>query len=331
MDKTISAVRKNTWLFSARADIAFFALSVAFIFLLRIPTLGKSIFTIKLVLFTAGMAHVTATLLPVFFDANVFSQITSRQWLTITALILTTIAIFFVSPIMYLVVFHFYTLHHTIMQQYGFVRITHRKSADSPSLKLIELSFFFLFILIGIVYWHLGLSHVALKLVHSRPIVLPFHFSQIAHLKYWILGGYLSALLSFLFTKFFVFRTDNLSSLILILNSHSIFLLLLLFSKSVLIFLIAMRLSHDFPYLYLIRKQWAKSPNYFGWFKNKKRVLVPVSFVAGLALLLQFFNLYDQKLSPEIPTLIYVLAWTPSVFHYLVDGIIWKKNFQLRV
>ncbi len=331
MDKAVTGVRQNIWLFSARADIAFFAFSLVIILVLRTSTILKSLSLFKLVIFTAGMAHVTSTLLPVFFDTKVSSQISTKQWLTICLFVLATFAIFFISPVGYLVMFHFYTLYHTVMQQYGFIRITHRKSSDPLRLKQLELAFFFLFVLIGLIYWHLGFSQTAIKLVRFHAIEIPFYFSAPAQLKYWILSGYLSALISFLFTKFFIFRSDNPSSFFLTLNSHCIFLLLLLFSKSVLIFLIAMRLSHDFPYLYLVQRQWAKSPNYSGWFKNKKKLWIPFSFVAGLAVLLQLCNLYDRKLSPEIPTLFYLLAWTPSVFHYLVDGIIWKKSFQLKV
>lgn len=339
------------WLFSKRIDILgmFLPFTLMWVIFLCLPSEFLEIdFPLwAWVVFVLGIdvSHVWSTFFRTYFDRQEFEN--HRVILMISPIVLFMLAfsLAFISIEVFWRVLAYLAVFHFIKQQYGFLALYRLRKGKKVSTKLRLSDKFIIYLGTGIpiVIWHFSPDPNFNWFVQND-----FVFFNNSVLVYTIIKYVLSSLYFILLIIWFVVNLKNGISLGAILWVS--FTVLnwfwgIVFLESDIVFTITNVVGHGIPYLLLIGfYKSEKSRIKRKTFSFYKWISIIFSIVLIFALIEEYF--WDRLLNHEkgdffdsftpyfeffsenhsVEALLLAILVLPQLWHYFIDGIIWKAN-----
>lgn len=343
---------KLPWIHNAKYDLSFFflpsAISILIVLFLdfwnKLPKSDNNWNWLLLVVLV-DVAHVWATLFRTYLNKEALSRF--KKYLVfyplISFLFLSTLYLY--SPFLFWRVMAYLALFHFMRQQVGFLAIYLRNYSPQSFHRRISTIYIWLCMLVPVLDWHTR------KREFSWFIKGDFFFLDMNIVEFlWISFAILSIV-------YILFELINYKKSKLLANLH-ILLTFLIWAGGIsylnndFAFSITNIIHHGFPYLALIWISSLYQTNYQTLFPRIKfnsqgslfkRVLIFIMVIFLLAIIEEilwdkflwheregflFFSDYVDIANPLLAFLVGFLA-TPQVTHYLLDGVIWKRENKL--
>lgn len=238
-----------------------------------------------------------------------------RQNLTLVFLSCFAISIVGIFSVHYFkVLFGYFGLYHIIMQLYGLLIISSKKSQDKIEEKM-ALAVFCVMIIASLLYWFQGFSRVPHSYMVSNnilkiPTLIPA--SVLITIVLYSAASYLLYALYKLIAK----KILNQGQLIVMIGTFVIFSIGLVFAKSNNLFYLLSLTFHGLTYsahLYFAKERSDKG----AIVKRKMNVVYTLVGAILWTISLEYFA--DKEF-------LYPLLYAPLIMHFVFDGYFWKKN-----
>lgn len=242
----------------------------------------------------------------------------------------------------YLAVYHF------IKQQVGITRLYTFKESLSSKLKKEKILYAYLFTIFPVLYWH-----VTERSFHwfVKKDFFAFHQTKLSHLIHILL---LLLFCVFLLRSIYTFKQGQrtLRTDAFLLTTFCVWYVGIVFLNSDWAFSITNVIAHGIPYIALIWYASLVTPYTARWIKmkfffHKNRRILFFFFLTSLFLLgyieeffwdkfvwherdFVFFNTAKIEVSELTLSWLVPLLSVPQVTHYILDGIIWKKERRIK-
>lgn len=212
------------------------------------------------------------------------------------------------------VLFGYFGLYHIIMQIYGLLVISYKRSQDEIE-KKISLAAYCVFVFSSLMFWFQGFSRVPHSyMVKNNILSLPALIQASLLIGSVVLAA--AVYLGYIAYKGFTKRIINQGQLCIMLGAFLIFAVGLVFARSNNLFYLLSLTFHGLTYSAHV--YYAKDKAHKGAVvKYKMSVILTLIGAIIWTWSLDHFN--DKEF-------LYPLIYSPLVIHFVFDGFIWKKN-----
>lgn len=311
--------------------------------LLRNDTLPESAWLFLIVFVDVG--HVYSTLYRTYADKSLVLKNKNLFFGLPILLFMCSVLLHSLNPMLFWRALAYLAVYHFIRQQYGFMRIYSRKNTYSRFKQLIDSISIYAVTLLPIVYWHFSDDRRFHWFV-SGDFILGNQPSILIITKYF----FWAILAIYTFTELKVTSTTqqiNFQKNAILYGTALTWYVGIIYFNSDLVFTLLNVICHGIPYVALVwihgkkKNETTSSGNYlikliYGQY-SLVFFLIPLFLLAWFEEglwdsfvwkehdgLFPLLNLLHTELSTSLLNLIVPLLALPQLFHYVIDGFIWK-------
>lgn len=293
------------------------------------------------------VGHVYSTIYRTYFDKEIIRKNPTLFFLSPVLIYITGVMLHSVNPLLFWRAMAYLAVFHFIRQQYGFLRLYTRNEKESVS-KRMDAVMIYSSTLYPLLYWHFEGQQSFNWFIDNDFIYLNFPGAIP------ILTALYLIIISIYFIKevyvFFIYKSFNLPKNVLIVGTTLSWYFGIVYFKGDVTFTLLNVVSHGVPYYALV---WAYGNN-----KSKNavsvrnttvldRIFKPVNLIFFIGILLVFAYMEETiwdglvwkehlkvfPLSLKLPDIssnhlimsfLIPLFSLPQLFHYFIDGFIWK-------
>lgn len=285
----------------------------------------KSLIYFFLIKYITDATHVMSTYFLFLKSSAHRRALNSKLYLVPVLTILVSYLIYGYSTQTFEVILGYMALFHIVMQQFGWLKISHRLNKCDSFEQKINYSAFIGMTLMPILYWHSGASVVSPSYFYPENIKVIFSTKMAG---YFVLGSYLltAPMVFYTIFNFLKNRIVNLSSVLITIATGNIFYIGLIYAKSPTYFWLSLIITHAWGYHFFISKNLMQLEGFSSQANSyKKNTRVILSWMLAIILLAgtwYYFIFSFKHLKWVIPML-----WSPLLIHYVFDSIVWKRKF----
>jgi hypothetical protein len=295
------------------------------------------------------VAHVHSTLFKTYFDAKSFARHRTLYLIVpVLSYVLFVLLYWQVGSVIFWRVLAYIAVFHFIRQQYGFVRLYNRQETQARWLTRFDEWVIYGATLVPILHWHVNSPRNFVWFVENDFYLIPS-----TRLREFILVIYVLLVLSYILKEVYCIVSGclNLPRILLILGTFLTWYFGIMYFNNDLIFTILNVVVHGIPYIWLVWMDIQKRKPFVGGLSKKlfspQGLIFFFVSIGGLAYLEE--GLWDALQWREYPSLFSWLYGLPSHFtdnelallipllalpqitHYVLDGFIWKRGFDMSV
>ncbi|MDR6561603.1 MULTISPECIES: hypothetical protein [unclassified Arcicella] len=346
---------KQPWITNSKTDLllihtpTFVALALSFLFTRsslmyeETPLWAWVIFILLI-----DVAHVHSTLFKTYFDSHSFTK-----HKTLYLLIPLLSYLFFVSLywyggnlwfwriLAYLAVFHF------IRQQYGFVRLYNRQHQQASYFDIFDELIIYLATILPIIHWHLNSPRNFVWFIEKDFYLMPSTAMYLSAVN-WL---YISFVVIYLLKEAYCILNNqlNIPRILLMLGTGASWYLGIVVFNNDLVFTILNVVTHGIPYMGLIWIDLQKRKGTITGFSSvvfsKYGLFIFIVTIVSIAYfeealwdatqwgsyesLFSWAYFLPTTDSVLVQSLLIPLLALPQITHYVLDGFIWKRSFEV--
>lgn len=325
---------KAGWVFSAGLDLALvwgliaFVTLVSFIFKIHSFSYWDSIESLAALKIPINLAHVMATIYPLFIRWN-FQQLSSGlSFLFVLAPCALSLVLFSISPHLFYSVLAYAAISHILLQQYGMAMVCRAKAKEPLDLRWLDNLEMWNILIFPVLWWQSSLSSIEkVYFIESDfYFLVPVFLAKTALVIHWLIH-------IFYLAKLYTSKTSlNVPKLSMMLGTWVwLYLSLVVFENSF-IFWSCLITIHGIIYIlhsYRDYKFRSGKISFDGrWslkvFSHPVTYLVVINLLATLWSL--FYGVIPETMLKAAENPIHIMVWWPLIIHYSLDSLIWKKR-----
>lgn len=285
------------------------------------------------------VGHVYSTLYRTYFDPILFQKHRKRFLLIPACCFTLAFSLHYLSPQWFWRCMAYLAVWHFIRQQYGFLKLYNRKRQDPRWKNLLQTAAIYAATLYPIAYWHLSNDRQFNWFVQGDFFYFPWKSAWLLPLQtaYWLILG------TYLITELLGPQRHYPRLLLIVGTAISWYVGIISFNHD-LSFTLFNVVSHGIPYMALVAvKSQTLRPEKNG--RNPWMIIYFYLFSLAILAYLEeglwdgwvwqehnsIFPIFTSLSPPESAlglSIIVALLSLPQTTHYVLDGYIWRRNYQ---
>lgn len=328
---------KVGWLFSPTLDLGLtwglitIIGAVSFIFNINSLAYVDSIENLSTLKIPINMAHVIATIYPLFIRWNL-NQISTRfSFILIIAPCLLSLILYSISAQLFYSILAYAAISHILLQQYGLTMICRAKAKEPQKTRWLDNLEMWNILLFPVLWWLSSMNSMnkSYFIENDFYLSLPPSIAKITLVLHFIIH-------IFYFTHIYLNKTSlNIPKLSMMIGTWVwLFFSLVIFENSF-IFWSCLITIHGFIYIlhsyrdYKFRIQIIslEKTSWLKLFSHPFTYLVLINLFATLWS--SYYRYIPETIIQAKQNPIHIMVWWPLIIHYTLDSIIWKKRFGI--
>jgi hypothetical protein len=278
-------------------------------------------------------SHVYSTLLVSYGDKDMFQQLKTLFLIVPIALLVSAFAFMYSgSPALFFYFLAYLAMVHFIRQEFGWMKIATRFDPAAPGwlMNLDKATAYAMTILP--MMWFMRKTQSGFWYQKGDLLAIPDNIAEMAMTLYWPVVGV------FLITNIYhslKTKTVNLSKYLVFINTFFGWYMAKVHVQNTYLAVWLMIFHHGIPYYFIVFKTERVS-NKIQWVNNLGKFKYPALYLSFAAIFFAFLmshsgNSYVIQLAQNqtLKALVYAIAVTPQMTHFILDGFIWKKKYGL--
>lgn len=278
-------------------------------------------------------SHVYSTILVSYSDKDMYQQLKKVFIVVPLALIISAFTFMYSGrPELFFYFLAYLAMVHFIRQEYGWMKIATRfDSAAPPWLMLLDKATAYLMTILPML-WFMRKTQSGFWYRKGDLIAIPDSIAEMAMTLYWpIVTIFLIANIQHSLKT----KTINLSKYLVFINTFFGWYMAKVHVQNAYLAVWLMIFHHGIPYYFIVFKTERVSKK-FEWMNSLGKFKYPALYLSCAIVFFLFLmghsgNSYVVQLAknPLFQAIIYAIAVTPQMTHFILDGFIWKKKYGL--
>jgi hypothetical protein len=328
---------KVGWVFSPIWDITLmwgliaFVSLVSFVFKINSFSYWDSIDSLSAMKVPINMAHVMATIYPLFIRWN-FNQVSTRVSLVfVVAPCVISLLLFSVSAQLFYSVLAYAAISHILLQQYGMAMVCRAKAKEPRETRWLDNLEMWNILLFPVLWWQSSMSSIekVYFVENDFYFLMPAILAKGAMALHWLIHIY------YVGNLYFNKRSVNLPKLSMMFGTWIWLFFSLVVLENSFIFWSCLITIHGIMYIlhsYRDYKFRAGKISFVGR-KGLKLFSHPITYLVVINLMATVWSLFysyiPETIAEAAQNPIHIMVWWPLIIHYSLDSLIWKKRFQI--